>query len=118
MHRIKHLIPILAALAAAAIIAPAGAVAQPVEPPIPGASVTASTSQSPDATPLGVLRGAGGVNDAATVASPSTSTQSSGDGFSWADATIGAAGALALLGVGGGIVLLSRRSGRQPASAG
>jgi hypothetical protein len=114
MHQIKHLTPILAALAAAAIIAPAGAVAQP----IPGAPVTAIASPSPDTTPLGALRGAGGVNEAAPVASPSTSTQSSGDGFSWADATIGAAGALALLGVGGGVVLLSRRSGRQPASTG
>jgi hypothetical protein len=116
MHRRKHLTPILAAIAVAAAIAPAGAAATVADPPIPGASVTSNTS--PDATPLGALRGAGGVNEAAPVASPSSSTPSDGDSFSWAAATIGAAGALALLGVGGGVVLLSRRSGRQPASAG
>jgi hypothetical protein len=113
----KHLTPILTAIAIAAVVAPTGAAASVAEPPISGASVTAITAQ-PDPTPLGALRGAGGVNEAATVASPSTSSESSGEGFSWADATIGAAGMLALLGVGGGIVLLSRRSGRQPARAG
>jgi hypothetical protein len=116
MYRLKHLTPILTAVAVAAAIAPAGAAARVPDPPMPGASVTSNTS--PDATPLGALRGAGGVNEAAMVASPSSSTPSDGNGFSWADATIGAAGALALLGVGGGVVLLSRRSGRQPASAG
>jgi hypothetical protein len=116
MFRLKHLTPILAAIAAAAIIAPAGAVASPADPPISGDSVAAIRSQ-PDPTPLGALRASGGVNDTAPVAGPSTSTNGSGDGFNWTDATIGAAGALALLGVGG-VVLFSRRSGRQPASAG
>ena len=117
MYRLKQLIPIVAAIAVAAVIAPGGAAAGVAEPPISGASVTAITTQ-PDPTPLGALRGAQGVNDAATVGSSSTSTQGSSNGFSWTDASIGAAAVLALLGFGGGVLFLTRRAGRQPASAG
>jgi hypothetical protein len=118
MSRLKHSIPFLAVTAAAAIAAPAGAAPTPVEPALHGVTATAVSSQPADALPLGALRGAGGVNDSAAVGGHDTSIASAGGGFDWGDATIGAAGALALLGVAGGVVFLTRRAGRQPAGAG
>jgi hypothetical protein len=118
MSRLKHSTPFLAAIAAAAITAPAGTAATPVEPAIQGVTATAVSSQPADGLPLGALRGAGGVNDSAAVGGHDTSTASAGGGFDWGDATIGAAGTLALVGVGGGVVFLTRRAGRQPAGAG
>jgi hypothetical protein len=63
------------------------------------------------------------VNDATTDAPvEATQTPTPGPatdqnrGFDWGDATVGAAGTLAL-GIGVGILVLSRRAGRQPAGA-
>jgi hypothetical protein len=124
MFRRTYLNSMMAAVAVAAIFGPATAVASPVDPPSAQVSVSAPESQTADATPLGALRGAGGVNDTTTLAAvkpvqtpaggPATD---SNRGFDWGDATIGAAGTLALLGVGGGVLFLSRRAGRQPAGA-
>jgi hypothetical protein len=124
MSRRNYLNPLIAAVVMAAIFGPATALASPVDPPSAHVSISAPESQTADATPLGVLRGAGGVNDA-TAAVPVVSTQTptarpaigQNRGFDWGDATIGAAGTLALLGVGGGVLFLTRRAGRQPVGA-
>jgi hypothetical protein len=124
MSRRNYLNSMMATIAVAAILTPAAGVASPVDPPLAYVSVSAPESQTADAPPLGVLRGTGGVNDA-TNGVPVDSTQTptaapaadSNQGFDWGDATIGAAGTLALLGVGGGVLFLSRRAGRQPAGA-
>jgi hypothetical protein len=124
MSRRNYLNSMMATIAVAAILGPAAAVASPVDPPLAHVSVSAPESQTADATPLGVLRAYGGVNDTTTGAAVhSTQTPMAGPaadsngGFDWGDATIGAVGALALLGLGGGALFLSRRAGRQPAGA-
>jgi hypothetical protein len=121
MSRRNYLNSMMATIAVAAILGPAAAVASPGDPPGAYVSVSTPESHAADTTPLGVLRGAGGVNDATKgVPVDSTQTPTAGpaadpnQGFDWGDATIGAVGTLALLGLGGGALLVSRRAGRQP----
>jgi hypothetical protein len=73
---------------------------------------------------MGVLRGPGApttrpppcpVVSTQTPTAPPVIAQNRG--FDWGDATIGAAGTLALLGVGRGALFLTRRAGRQPVGA-
>jgi hypothetical protein len=92
---IKKSTALAAVIAAAAIAPPAGAA--PIESMLP--SHPESSGQA-----------------AGTVEAPRTVTVSSPSGFDWADAGIGAAGALSLLALGGGSILVTRRSPR--ASAG
>ena len=124
MSQRKYLNSMMAAVAVATGFGPATALANPVDPPLAYVSASAPASQTANATPLGVLRGSGGVNDVTVgaavkpVETPTAGTESDPDGgFDWADATIGAVGTLALLCVGGGVLFLSRRAGRQPAGA-
>ncbi|HKP20273.1 MAG TPA: hypothetical protein VJT68_02070 [Thermoleophilaceae bacterium] len=58
----------------------------------------------------------GSSQSAATAEAPQTVTVSSPSGFDWGDAGIGAAGALSLLTLGAGSVLVTRRGLRAPAS--
>jgi hypothetical protein len=70
--------------------------------------------------PAGINAGLGPSNGSAAprvVAIHPTLTASS-SGFDWGDAGVGAAGMLALLGLGGSAVAITRRSRRQDAMAG
>jgi hypothetical protein len=78
-------------------------------------SITAAKQHQLDQLQTSVVQrfaSKGGRPSAATTAHPPG--QSSHDGFHWSDASIGAAGVLALVGVGAGATLVIRRRMHQP----
>jgi hypothetical protein len=108
-------ITIAAAVIAAAAIAAPGVGAKPIDP----ATTPALNVASEVSVPAGLNGGLGPSGGSAVPAAVATSPagdESAGDGFDWGDAGIGAAGALSLLGLGAGAVILARRGrGARPA---
>jgi hypothetical protein len=105
MHSPTKKMAAIAVLAVAAIAVPsASASAEPTPYPVPAGVIAGFGPTNANHRPTPAT-GEPDVPTTPTVAAPST-------GFDWGDAGIGAAGALSLLGIGAGAVVIARRSRR------
>ena len=75
---------------------------------------TQTQTAPPRVTPPNVQRALRDDANPTRFSSPAGESISSGSGFSWGDAAIGAAGTLALLAMGGSVLLIGRRRQRLP----
>ena len=110
---------VIVTAATVALAIPAAAAAMPQDFRSPDARDAAVSPAQPwqDLRSPDALDSARGVSPGASVATPIAVTRSAGDGFDWGDAGVGAGGALAVvLLAGGGMLLVGQRreSGPSP----